>query len=104
MSSPTNWTNINPTTFTTGATDPTLASARHAYGVQIYSLFTMIDTASGDIQAKLNEIQGRQSSISIGDMFEMQMQMNHLSQLSEMSGQVVSAINQTINGFAQKIK
>jgi len=44
------------------------------------------------------------SEISIADMFEMQMLMNKLSQLSEISTGVVSAGNAAISAMARNIK
>jgi Family of unknown function (DUF5407) len=43
-------------------------------------------------------------SISIADMFEMQMMMNQLSQLSEMSTSIVSASNSAISSMARNVK
>lgn len=40
----------------------------------------------------------------VADMFAMQMLMNHLSQLSEMSTSVVSAANSAISSMARNIK
>jgi hypothetical protein len=45
----------------------------------------------------------RRDPISIGDMFDMQMLMNHLSQLSDMATTVVGAFNSSISGMARKI-
>ena len=72
------------------------------FGVQ--GLFTVITNATVSAKAKLLEIQNRRSAISIGDMFEMQMLMNHLSQLSEMSTNVVAASNTAISSMARNIK
>ena len=100
------FTNINPADLTkntaTGSEVP--GTVRSFVGVKVSDLFTMINASTADVQAKLAQIRSRQSSIGVGDMFEMQMQMNHLSQLSEMAGAVVSAMNQTTQSFAQKIK
>jgi hypothetical protein len=46
----------------------------------------------------------RGDAISIADMFEMQMMMNHLAQLSEMSSTVVSAANAAITAMAKNAK
>ena len=72
------------------------------FGVQ--SLFKIINDATVSAKTKLLEIQNRRSSISIGDMFEMQMLMNHLSQLSEMATSVVAASNSTIADMARNVK
>ncbi len=73
-------------------------------GFNVGGLFTIVNNATLSAQAKLQEIQTKRSSISIADMFEMQMLMNHLSQLSEMSTNVVSASNAAIQSMARNVK
>ena len=73
-------------------------------GFSVQGLFAVINTATKSAQAKLSAISANKSSISIGDMFEMQMLMNHLSQLSEMSTSVVSASNSAIADMARNVK
>jgi len=73
-------------------------------GFSVTDLFSLVNTATASAKAKLLEIQARRSAISIGDMFEMQMLMNHLSQLSEMSTSVVSASNTAISSMARNVK
>jgi hypothetical protein len=73
-------------------------------GFTVGALFQVINNAVASAKVKLSAIQANRSSISIGDMFEMQMLMNHLSQLSEMSSAVVSASNSAINRMAQNVK
>ena len=73
-------------------------------GFSVKDLFSLVNTATASAKAKLLEIQARRSAISIGDMFEMQMLMNHLSQLSEMSTSVVSASNTAISSMARNVK
>ncbi len=73
-------------------------------GFKVEDLFTTIHNATISAKVKLLEIQQRRSAISIGDMFEMQMLMNHLSQLSEMSTSVVSASNSAIASMARNVK
>ena len=73
-----------------------------AFGVQ--SLFKIVGDATVSAKTKLLEIKNRRSAISIGDMFEMQMLMNHLSQLSEMSTNVVAASNTAIQSMARNVK
>ena len=53
---------------------------------------------------KLAAIEAKGDSVSISDMFEMQMLMNHLSQLSEMSTAVVSASNSAVASMATGVK
>jgi len=82
-----------------------MANSAHVMpGFNVQSLFQIINYATLSAKAKLVEIQSRRSAISIGDMFEMQMLMNHLSQLSEMSTAVVSASNTAILSMARNVK
>jgi len=73
-------------------------------GFSVKNLFSIIQDATISAKVKLLQIKNRRSAISIGDMFEMQMIMYHLSQLSEMSTAVVSASNSAITRMAQNIK
>jgi len=72
------------------------------FGVQ--TLFQVVSDATVSAKTKLLEIKNRRSAISIGDMFEMQMLMNHLSQLSEMATNVVAASNAAVSSMARNIK
>jgi len=73
-------------------------------GFNVGELFSLVNTATLSAKQKLLDIQERRSAISIGDMFEMQMMMNHLSQLSEMSTSVVSATHSAIASMARNVK
>jgi len=73
-------------------------------GFSVSALFNTVQFATISAKTKLLEIQNRRSSISIGDMFEMQMLMNHLSQLSEMSTNVVSAAHSSILSMTRNLK
>lgn len=73
-------------------------------GFNVQYLFALVNNATVSAKTKLLEIQSRRSAISIGDMFEMQMLMNHLSQLSEMATGVVSASNSAIMSMARGVK
>lgn len=77
-------------------------NVQSAFSVQ--SLFKVVGDATVSAKTKLLEIKNRRSAISIGDMFEMQMLMNHLSQLSEMSTNVVAASNTAIASMARNVK
>jgi hypothetical protein len=77
-------------------------SIQSGFGVQ--TLFKIVADATVSAKTKLLLIKNRRSAISIGDMFEMQMLMNHLSQLSEMSTNVVSASNSSIQSMARNVK
>ena len=73
-------------------------------GFGIQTLFKVLSDAVVSAKTKLLEIKNRRSAISIGDMFEMQMLMNHLSQLSEMSTNIVAASNTAISSMARNLK
>jgi hypothetical protein len=73
-------------------------------GFGVTTLFKLLHDATISAKSKLLQIKNRRSAISIGDMFEMQMLMNHLSQLSEMSTAVVSASNSAISTMARNVK
>ncbi len=73
-------------------------------GFSVRDLFGLVNDATVSAKTKLELIKSRRSAISIGDMFEMQMLMNHLSQLSEMSTSVISASNSAISLMARNVK
>jgi hypothetical protein len=73
-------------------------------GFKIDFLSSIINDATVSAKAKLAILQARRSSISIADMFDMQMLMNNLSQLSEMATSVVSAANSAIASMARNVK
>lgn len=73
-------------------------------GFKVQDLFEILNDATVSAKAKLLEIKNRRSAISIGDMFEMQMLMNHLAQLSEMATGVVSASNSAIMSMCRNVK
>src|SRR5262245_15478389 len=73
------------------------ATARNEQGdVKQQELFSQIENATKQARAKLNALASKGNEISVADMFEMQMLMNHMSQLSEMATNVVSAANSTM--------
>jgi hypothetical protein len=92
----------DPGTF--GASGSGTGGAQQLVGFTVGELFSIVDNATRSAQAKLQEIKSRRSAISIGDMFEMQMLMNHLSQLSEMATSVVSASQSAIMDMARNVK
>jgi hypothetical protein len=73
-------------------------------GFAVTDLFSLVNSATASAKAKLLEIQSRRSAISIGDMFEMQMLMNNLDQLSESSTAVMSSVNDAIQSMARNVK
>jgi len=73
-------------------------------GFDMNTLINIVANATTSAQTQIQNMQTRGSSISIGDMFNMQMLMNHLSQLSEMCTSVVSAANTSIMSMARNLK
>lgn len=74
-------------------------------GFKVNDLLTIINSATEIARTQVEDLKKKgKDAISIGEMFEMQMTMNHLSQLSEMSTSVVSASNQAINSMARNVK
>lgn len=78
-----------------------MATQREAF--QMEDLIKIVTDATIEVRTKIEDIQSRASAISIGDMFDVQMLMNHLNQLSEMSTSVVNAANTAITSMASKI-
>ena len=67
-------------------------------------LIDVVQEAVDGVQLKIQQIRNNQESISIADMFEMQMMMNNLAQLSEMSTNVVSSMHTAIQSMARNVK
>ncbi|MCB1119478.1 MAG: DUF5407 domain-containing protein [Chlamydiia bacterium] len=86
------------------APNPWFSGLNRQNAFLVSALFDIVNEATVSARAKLLVIQERRSAISIGDMFEMQMLMNHLSQLSEMSTSVVAATNTAIMSMARNVK
>jgi len=72
--------------------------------ISFEELAQLVNEQTKQVKDKIRDMQSRGDEISIGDMFDMQMLMNMLSQLSEMSTQVVAAANQSIIQIARNIK
>lgn len=75
-----------------------------ASGFALDRLIALINQVSNDAKTKLNSISAAKESVSIGDMFAMQMLMNHLSQMGEMSTAVVAAANTAILEMTRDVK
>ncbi len=73
-------------------------------GFEVNTLFDAVQTAVEEAKTKIGIIKDNKESISIADMFEMQMLMNHLSQLSEMTTNVVNASHSAISSMARNVK
>jgi len=73
-------------------------------GFKVDFLLSLVNDATQSAKNKLDLIKARRSAVSPGDMFDMQMLMNRLSQLSEMTTAVINASHQAINSAARGIK
>jgi len=67
-------------------------------------LVDMIEQLTTTAKSKIARIRSQKSAMSIGDMFDLQMAMNKLSQFSEMSTSVISAMNTAVNSMARNVK
>ena len=67
-------------------------------------LISTVQDAIEEVKTKIDDIKNNTESISIGDMFEMQMMMNNLAQLSEMSTNVVSSTHSAVPSMARNVK
>lgn len=74
-------------------------------GSAFQQLVSTVSAASAEVQAKLAELQQQPTDgISIGDMLEMQMLMNQLTQLSEITSNLAAASNEAIAAIARNMK
>jgi hypothetical protein len=73
-------------------------------GIKFDFLKGFLNDATQQVKAKLEALSNVKSAVSIQAMFEMQMLMNHLSQLSEMSTGVLSAMNTSVSSMARNVK
>lgn len=68
------------------------------------ALVKILSDATTAAKNQLQALSTRGSSISIADMFNMQILMNNLSQLTEMTTAVTSAANTSCQSCARNIK
>lgn len=80
------------------------AGAQSRVQVNFNQLIIAIDNLSTIAKSKIATIQAKGSAMSIGDMFDLQMIMNKLSQFSEMSTSIISAMNSAIQAMSRNIK
>ncbi len=73
-------------------------------GIQTDELAELINQQTKEVRQKIEEMRTKSDQISIGEMFEMQMLMNRLSQLSEMSTQIVGACHGAMIAVARNLK
>lgn len=73
-------------------------------GIPVGLMFAYISDQTDVVNQKLANLKSAGSSLSITDMFELQMKMNRLSQVSEMATAVVSAASGSITSIARNVK
>jgi len=73
-------------------------------GVQFSYLIDAINLLTNEVKSKIAIIRSKRSAMSIADMFDLQMLMNKLSQFSEMSTSVITAMNTSILSMARNMK
>jgi hypothetical protein len=96
---------LPPTPLAGALTDPERALALTIQDLgSVQDLFLTVQAATLDVRKKLERLAANHENINIEDMFEMQMLMNHLSQLTEMTTSVVSATNTAIANMARNVK
>lgn len=78
--------------------------AEEQKGISLNFIFTMLSTATKRVTDQLSEMEKNTSTVGVLEMFKMQIVMNQLSQLSEMSTNVLSASHQAILGVTRNLK
>lgn len=73
-------------------------------GVEFSYLVDALNQLSSVAKSKIAAIRSKKSAMSIADMFDLQMTMNKLSQFSEMSTSLISALNTSIGSMARNLK
>lgn len=73
-------------------------------GVSFSVLVDEIERLTQVTKSKIAQIRSKRSAMSIADMFDLQMAMNKLTQFSEMSTSVISAMNSSISTLNRNIK
>lgn len=71
--------------------------------IEFSPLVDMIEFLSVQAKSQIAKIRSKKSSMSVADMFDLQMSMNKLSQFSEMSTAVVSAIHTSIGAINRNL-
>ena len=90
------WASINP-----GPRTQWLADRK---GISFSVLVDMIEDLTQIAKSKIAMIRSKKSAMSIADMFDLQMAMNKLSQFSEMSTSVITAMNTALSSMARNIR
>jgi len=78
--------------------------ANRPTNIEFSPLVDTIEQLSLNAKSMIAKIRSKRSAMSIADMFDLQMAMNKLSQFSEMSTSVISAINTSISAVNRNLK
>ena len=68
------------------------------------ALDVLVESASREVADKLGALAEKSSSVSVHEMLEMAMLMNHFSQVSDMASSVIGAANAAISDMSRNIK
>jgi len=85
-------------------TTPTIGFGAAQVSVGFSYLIDEINRLSVQAKSMITAIRSKKSAMSIADMFDLQMAMNKLSQFSEMSTSIISAMNTSSNSIARNVK
>lgn len=94
----------DPNATTGGGTNPGYVGSYTEQAFRTDFLIRIINDATVSAKNKLQILQARRSAVSIADMFDMQMLMNRLSQLSETVTSVMSAMQTSMMSIARAVK
>jgi hypothetical protein len=83
---------------------PTTQWLSNRKGVDFSVLVDEIERLTQVAKSKIAAIRSKRSAMSIADMFDLQMAMNKLSQFSEMSTSIISAMNTSVTSMARNLK
>lgn len=72
--------------------------------INLKNLIEAVKDLTRETQTGISAMRGSASGVNIGQMMELQMRMNKLSQATEMASTLAQALNQAIQGVASKIK
>jgi hypothetical protein len=75
-----------------------------AGGPSIEPLIDAINDAVDLVKKKIDVVRDQGSAISIGDMFDLQLLMNNLAQLTEMSTSITAASHNAVLSVARNVK
>jgi hypothetical protein len=67
-------------------------------------LIDIINHLTNDVKSKIGIIRSKRSAMSIADMFDLQMMMNKLSQMSELSTSMLTAMNTSVLSMCRNMK